>query len=529
MFRLCRLPTVALPVVVLIIAACGGGDVNHPSPTPGGSPSGTAASPKTPAGGVIDLAGVDPLFAVKAPSQDLATGSTSVALGDFNDDGETDALIGAPQADGPKGTRPDAGEAHVFFGPLEGKKRPEEADMTIYGALPGDNLGFTVFAGDLNGDGRDDVIVGAPGVTAGFDPRSDQGRVYVFYGGSELGKKRELDLTEDVFDFTVTGAEGFSRVGDAVAMGDVNGDKRPDLVVGAPFAGRKPGTPPGGERTTLGEVYVIFGGEDLFGELNIAGAAPNVLLSGSEAFGQFGSGLAVADVNDDGVGDIIVSAHRSGAAAGRPQGGAVYVFFGKKGIGGRLSVQDGAQDVTIAGPTAGAGFGFPLAAGDFNGDGVGDIAAGARTESAGGRLTAGTVRIVFGSKGLIGERDLARAPADVTLPGTGAGEVLPSSLAAADIDGDGADELAVGSMLAAPQGRAGAGVVYIMRGGKVLAGMSDLSSEAAITVLGGAADDRLGNALAVAPSVGRALIVSAPGSGSADAGGNVFVLSLEER
>jgi hypothetical protein len=110
-------------------------------------------------------------------------------------------------------------------------------------------------AGDLNRDDTDDIIVGAPGVTAGFDPRSDQGRAYVFYGSADVGDESELDLTEDVFDAAITGAEGFSRLGHAMDVGDVNGDGTQDLVAGAPFAGRKPGTPPGGERTSLGEVH----------------------------------------------------------------------------------------------------------------------------------------------------------------------------------------------------------------------------------------------------------------------------------
>ncbi len=449
-----------------------------------------------------------------AGKDDLATGSTSVALGDFNDDGEPDALIGAPAADGPDGSRVDAGEAYVVFGPLEGERDAGkgQADITIFGALPGDGLGFTVLAGDLNDDGKDDVLVGAPGVTAGFDPRSDQGRVYVFYGGKDIEKKSQLDLASDVYDFTVTGAEGFSRLGDAIALGDVNGDEKTDLVVGAPFAGRAVGSPPGSARTTLGEVYVVFGGVDLFGELNIAATAPDVLLSGGEAFGQFASAVAVADVNGDGVDDIAVGAHRSSGQTA--QGGAVYVFFGRDGIGGRITVENGEQDATILAPAASASFGFPLVSGDFNGDGTADLAAGARTEGHGDTLTAGAVRIIFGGKDIDGERDLSSEAADVTIPGPDAGLLMPSALAVADVDGDRASDLVIGSMLAAgPESRLGAGAVYVMRGGGALPPEIKLPDASASTVFGAAADDRLGNALAAGKASGDSmgLLIVAPG------------------
>jgi hypothetical protein len=452
-----------------------------------------------------------------------------VATGDFNHDGEPDLLVGAPQADGPKGARVDAGEAYVFFGPLNGRRQAKDADVVIYGALPGDSLGFAVLAGDLNGDKTDDVIVGAPGVTAGFDPRSDQGRVYVFYGGSDFEKVHELDLASDVYDFTLTGAEGFSRAGNALAMGDVNGDGKADLIVGAPFAGRKPGTPPGGERTTIGEVYVVFGGKQLSGELNVAASAPGLVLAGPEALGQFGSAVAAGDVNGDGIDDVIVSAHRSGASLGRAEAGAVYVFFGRKGITGKLSVQEGQQSAAILGPAPSAGFGSPLAAADFNGDGVDDIAAGGRSDGPAGKLTLGSVRIIFGAKDLGGEIDLGQTPAGVELLASSPAELLPSALAAGDADGDGLGDLAIGSSLAEGGGRMGAGKAYVVPGARELGGQLEIPSAAMTVVIGAGADERLGNALAVGRGPGNkpSLFATAPGGEPGSKSGKVYIVPLE--
>lgn len=527
MFRFAPPARAALLLAVSImttLAACGGGTKG---PSPALSP--LASSPGAATGKrVVDLATTEPAFSLETQVQDLASGSGNVATGDFNGDGEPDLLVGAPQADGPRGSRVDAGEAYVFFGPLEGTRQAKDADVTIYGALPGDSLGFAVLAGDLNGDKTDDVIVGAPGVTAGFDPRSDQGRVYVFYGGRNLEKVDELDLAGDVYDFTLTGAEGFSRAGNALARGDINGDGKADLIVGAPFAGRKPGTPPGGERTTVGEVYVIFGGKQLSGELNVAATAPDLVLAGPEALGQFGSAVAAGDVNDDGVDDVIVSAHRSGASLGRAEAGAVYIFFGGKRATGKISVQEGGQSATILGPAPSAGFGFPLTAMDFNGDGADDIAAGGRSDGPAGRLTLGSVRIIFGGKDLAAEIDLAQTPADVMLQASSPVELLPSSLAAGDADGDGAGDLAIGSALAEGDGRMGAGKAYVVPGAKDLAAELDITSAAQTVVIGAEADERLGSAVAIGAGPGRkpSLFVTAPGGGPGTKGGNVYIVPL---
>jgi hypothetical protein len=463
---------------------------------------------------------------------DFTTGGRNVALADFNGDGETDLLLGAPQADGPASRRPDAGHAYVILGPLRGDVDllTDRADVTIYGQSPGDNLGFAVLAADLNGDGSDDIIVGAPGVTAGFDPRTDQGRAYVFFGGPHLRRGAEFDLAEDVFDFTVTGAEGFSRLGHTLEAGDVNGDGLADLVVGAPFAGREPGSPPGSPRTALGEVYVIFGSPNLAGEMNIARLEYDVLLGGAEAFGQFGASIAVGDLNGDGLSDIAVGAHRSSAGAGREASGAVYVFAGSRNLSGRLSVEDGAQDFTVLGPTAGAGLGLPLAIGDFNGDGNGDLAVGSQTESLPAEGTArGAIRFLFGGPSLERRLDLSAVSADVTIRGPAPGLLFPTSLAV--LSREGPDLLFAGLQLGTHDPtRSGAGVVYRIEIG------SDASPEidpAKLPLLAvGRPANRLGGALTVGPvRNGRALLaVLAAGASAADdrpETGAIYVLVQE--
>jgi hypothetical protein len=467
---------------------------------------------------------------------DLLASSTSVALGDFNDDGSTDLLMGAPQADGPDGSRADAGEAYVILGPLDGEVDllSQDPDLTIYGALAGDGLGNTTFAGDLDDDGVDDIMVGAPGVTAGFDPRTDQGRLYVFYGGDDLGESAELDLAEDVYDFTVTGSEGFSRLSSAVDLGDVNDDGRTDLVVSSPFAGREPGTPPGGPRTGIGEVYVILGtGQRLTGEKNIAADDYDVLLSGDTEFGQFGASIAVADFNGDGYDDVVTGAHRTAAANGRPSGGAAYVFFGKSDISGRISIQDGGQDMSIVGAGPGSAFGFPVASGDFNGDGVADIAVSAQSEPIGSASAAGSIRIFLGEGDLPEEIDLSVQGPSSYLTGSEAGMLLPTAMAVGDVTSDGIDDLVVSAAFAgADLSRANGGLVYTLMGGSDLPetiAVDDLSSPPPI--VGPVREARLGAAIAIGPVDGNraelGLLAPAYSPSEERAGlGAVFVLKV---
>lgn len=497
-----------------------------------GDTGGPTASPGASLSGVTDVANADFAAAISGGDDgDLLGGYVSLATGDFNNDGVADIVVGAPMADGPDDARTDAGEAYLFYGPLEGEREVSEADLLIIGRSAGDNVGHSTATGDLNGDGVDDLVVGAPGVTAGWDPRSDQGRAYVFFGGEDLDGTR--DLADDAYDFVVTGAEGFSRLGHSIAIDDTNGDGTADLVVGAPFAGREPGTAPGGPRTGVGEVYVIFGRGDLSGEVSIPSLQQDATFSGNEEFAQFGISLAVDDVNGDGDADVVVGASRVTTMDGsRPAGGAVYVFFGGTGLKGTQSVANSDQGVTILGASAGSTLGFPLTSGDFDGDGVADIAVGAQLEGAEDLQTVGVLRVLHGSEDLDGVVDLRTSEAPVHIAGSFTSEIFPSALSAGDLTADGVDDLLVGSVLAGTDAnRPGAGMVYVLDGGPDFAADVDSVSDSGLAAFSGAAaDDRLGAAIAVAEGPSPLLIMLAPNAAKGDSqdAGEVYVISKEQ-
>jgi hypothetical protein len=444
----------------------------------------------------VDLADVSPLLTIlAADTLDTQTGVSPLATGDFNADGIGDILIGLPFADGPDNSREDAGEAFVIFGAqgLSGEIDLSEGSngLHILGALPGDNLGFGVAGGDLNGDRIDDVIVAAPASNGLANVRTDVGEAYVIFGRSGLGGT--IDTAEEEQDFTLIAAEGFARVGTSLAVADVNGDGISDLVAGAPFAGREPGSPVGGPRTTVGEVYVVFGSRDLAGRVSVAEDEQDLTLAGVKELDAFGNSVAAGDVNGDGIADIVVGARGfDGPGADRESAGAVFVFFGSSDLSGKFGIAE--ADFTVLGPDAGDGFGEVVASGDFNGDGLADFLAVARTGDGpdNRRNDTGEAYAIFGARSLSGTLDLASQTADAAVYGVDPSSLMASAVAVGDVDGDDLDDVALTAPLASAAGRSFNGAVYLVFGGG-LEGATDLRRdvEGSLFVYGAADRDGL--------------------------------------
>ncbi len=387
--------------VGLAIAAAG--DVNGD-----GFPDWLSGSRRDPGSGAgpdrvrLMFGGPAPLapLVLEVPAPAAPLGLSLAAAGDFNHDGFGDVVVGSP-GDGAMG--PEAGRAFVFFGGAEPGATP---GLVLEGGVSGAHFGASVAcAGDANGDGIDDLLVGAPlDATAG----DGAGRVFLYRGGS---------APDAIADAAWSGMKPGDRFGAALAgVGDVNADRLSDFVVGAP------GNDAAGSDAGRAYVFEGAGGPVL---------TPTVTLTGEHAHDGFGTAVAGAgDVNGDGFDDVLIAAPFNGAAGSTS--GRVYEFFG----GARLSAT---PNLAASGAVAGEFFGIALSgAGDLNRDGFDDIAIGAPFSAAAGR-DAGRVAVYLG--GLIPD-----ASPDFLWTGRAAGDRFGAALAGVgDANGDGFDDLLIGA------------------------------------------------------------------------------------
>ena len=274
--------------------------------------------------------------------------------GDVNGDGIADIIIGAPGN--------NAGITYVFFGrtsfvtnvfPLPTTTLDVSWGFRILGAVAGDISGWSVaIAGDVNGDGMCDVIVGAP--LADPPSRNDAGITYVIYGRrlSAPGAVPfgDIQLTTGVtalattIGFRILGAATGDRSGTSVSgSADINGDGIADIVTGGNFAG-----PP--NAVNAGIAYVVFGRSLLvqasnpFGDIELTTTAMSTLVGfrilGATTNDQVGFSVGAArDLNGDGIGDVIVGAYGADPS-GRTNAGISYIIYGRNVAGGAAAFGD---------------------------------------------------------------------------------------------------------------------------------------------------------------------------------------------
>jgi hypothetical protein len=350
-------------------------------------------------------------------------------------------------------------------------------------------------AGDVNGDGHQDIIVGAYNADGPQDSRPDCGEVYVIFGPSNRGQT--VDFAEGQQDVTIFGADSGDSFGFAAAAGDVNGDAIDDILVGALLADG-----PGNERPNAGEAYVIFGSPTLGPTIDIALGEQGLTLFGAEQEDRLGADLATGDANADGIQDILLASFLAdGPENARYQGGEAYLILGTPSLSGARDMAQGEYDLALIGAEADDQLGHQLAMGDLNKDGIGDLIVTAfRADGPdNSRHDGGEVYVIFGSPSLGGVLDLASTFPDVTVAAADTEDHLGHAVASGDVNGDGIDDLLIGAPRAdgPDNARDSAGEAYVVFGSPSLHGSFDIAlAEQDVTVLGANPDDRLGASLA---------------------------------
>ncbi|MBQ08859.1 MAG: hypothetical protein CMD96_03645 [Gammaproteobacteria bacterium] len=346
----------------------------------------------------------------------------SIATGDINGDGIADIISGAPEADGYKNKHNDAGEAYLIYGR---KQFPEKIDMAkswdsrFYGyagtAKTGllknnfpNKTGFAVSAADINGDGFDDLIIASPFSDELNKKRRDAGAVSVVFGKKTLPKRIRLSRKADV---TIFGARKEDYAGYSLATGDINGDGKDDIIIGAPSGANNVNV----HDEKVGRIYGIFGREQFSKKIDLRKKVDFFIkekyFMAGEMFGPTfiigqtgypGHTVSSGDVNGDGIDDIIIGKPGADILARDETGaGDVYIIYGNKSLNGRHRLRQKAN-VTIFGVSRRDSTGSALSTGDVNGDGVADIiigAPGAKIKSSGKKKRrTGKVYVIHGKK-----------------------------------------------------------------------------------------------------------------------------------
>ena len=410
-----------------------------------------------------------PAWTVEGICASCTFGAAAATAGDVNGDGFSDVIVGAPGA-------PDAyvpGAVYAYHGGPAGPNT--SSGWTKEGDLAGAYFGYSVApAGDVNGDGYADVIIGAVFYD---DGQLREGKAFVYHG-SATG----LPILPN---WTATSNQAEARMGYSVSTaGDVNGDGYDDVLIGC----RGYSNPEKDE----GAAFVWYGSDRGLGS---AGTPANADWSAeaNQASAYFGISVSTAgDINGDGYGDIIVGA--SLYDDGQSDEGAAFVWHGSAAGLGHPGTPSNA-DWSATGNQVSSRFGAAIAsAGDVNGDGFGDVLVGAYLYDA-PEENAGMAFAWYGSPAGLGA-DGTPSNAGWSAQG-GAGSSFGFALAGAgDVNGDALSDVVVGAYLADLPGAADCGGISVFHGTP-----SGIARSAAYNTYGTHADDRLGQSVRSAGDV----------------------------
>ena len=426
--------------------------------------------------------------------------SSGIAKGDFNGDTFADLAVGIPDERTPSAVA-GAGAVVIIYGSANGLTAtdptvpPSQFWSQNSSGVPevseaGDGFGSALAAGDFNGDGFSDLAIGAPfedtveRLSQGSDvafPCDDNGTVTVIFGSDKGLSATEASLPPQIFlpsSFILVAPSlnaAFTFLGSSLAWGDFDKDGVGDLAIGAPGQRNPAG------QLNSGAVGILYGSTTRgLSTPQFLSQDSNGIVNDGERDDRFGATLTSGDFNGDTVSDLAVGVPGEDLGTTILNEGAVATILGRDGVGltpendRLISANTGIPGIPR--PANNDNFGSVLAAGDFNGDTISDLAIGVPLKDVNG-TNAGGVYVFMGNvipTGLGGgvqfwnqNRVFPNAnPLDRKI--SEAGDQFGAALAAGDFDGDGRSDLAVGVPLEVVTSfRFGSSPVNIDRAGEV--------------------------------------------------------------